>query len=97
MADIDEKKVKIGELNGKPVYAGSPVKGSVADKERKSWEKELIEIKGITSKTTNDILKMYGSEEELIEALNHNVVALGNDDVKLLKTYYADKLKGGDK
>ena len=55
---------------------------------------DLKEIKGIGEETIKDISTMFDSKEKLIKALKDNKVALRNDVVKKLKSYF--KIDEGD-
>lgn len=77
MSDIDEKpSIKIGELEGRSIYADSPVI---------SWLDELHKIKGIGKENIKDIARIYHSKEELVQALIEDKVSLRNDVVQILK------------
>jgi len=61
-------------------------------KEKSQFRKTLQKIKGIGEKTAEDILKVYQSEKELVDAIADNKPLPFRDDIeKLLRDYYGTK------
>ncbi len=52
------------------------------EKKEKSWEEELIEIKGIGKKTAKDIILVYPNRHNLLEALEKGKDLPFDDDVE---------------
>ena len=52
------------------------------EKSEKSWEEELIEIKGIGKKTAHDITLVYPNKHNLLEALEKGKELPFDDDVE---------------
>jgi len=85
MADRDEKG-----------YAQTVTKEdkNLVEKSSDLFVNDLKKINGIGDETAEDILRMFTSKQELIEALKTDKVSLRNDVVKKLKKHF--KIKEGD-
>ena len=83
--NIGDVKVETKQINtDKPTDDSEDVKKKLADYKRK-----LILIKGISSKTAKDIIKVFQTEEDLMSAISHDDELPFRDDIeeKLRKEY----------
>lgn len=80
MADKQEKKIKIGELENKSVYLED------------DFFKELFDLPKIGKIYADIIIENFHTRENLIDALKKDEVKLKPSIIQVLKNYYKEVL-----